>query len=142
MTWLCFLPVHGHYTSSILPALLIMPLGYGMSFPSIYAAATSGVAPWLAGITSGLISASQQMGGAVGLAVVSGIAASVTDSRTRHSHDSALTSGYHAGLWGAVALNVIALVVASAVIRRPRPDVAAPERQSPARPHPHGAVAN
>jgi hypothetical protein len=43
MAWLCFLPVHGNYALHLLPGLLVMPAGYGMSFPSAYAAATSGV---------------------------------------------------------------------------------------------------
>jgi len=78
MAWTCFLPVHGSYPLHLLPGLVLMPAGYGMSFTPMYAAATTGVAPRLAGITSGLISASQQMGGAVGLPIVSGTAAPVT----------------------------------------------------------------
>src|SRR5580700_8991071 len=43
MAWTCFLPVHGSYLLHLLPGVLVMPVGFGMSFPSAYAAATSGV---------------------------------------------------------------------------------------------------
>src|SRR6202000_2263601 len=68
LTWICFLPVHGDYVTDVLAGLLIMPVGYGMSFAPMYAAATAGVQPQLAGITSGLSSASQPSGRAVGVA--------------------------------------------------------------------------
>jgi hypothetical protein len=53
--WACFLPVHGNYPLHLLPTLLVMPVGYGMSFPSAYAAATSGVPARQVGLASGLI---------------------------------------------------------------------------------------
>ena len=57
LAWTCFLPVHGDYVLHVLPGLLIMPVGYGMSFAPMYAAATAGLPPRLAGITSGLMRA-------------------------------------------------------------------------------------
>ena len=117
MAWLCFLPVHGSYVLHVLPALLIMPIGYGMSFAPMYAAATSSVEPRLAGITSWLISAAQQMGGAVVLAVVSGIAAAVTGAVTLTPHAQGFTSGYNAGMAVAAAFTVLAALVAATTIR-------------------------
>ena len=119
LTWICFLPVHGDYVTHVLPGLLIMPVGYGMSFAPMYAAATAGVQPQLAGITSGLISASQQMGGAVGLAIVSGTAAAVTGALTGPVRAQALTTGYDAGLGVAAGLTLLALLLAVTVIRAP-----------------------
>ena len=119
LAWTCFLPVQGDYFAHVLPGLLIMPVGYGMSFAPMYAAATSGVEPRLAGITSGLISASQQMGGAIGLAIVSGAAAAVTGTLSGTARALALTSGYDAGMGVAAGLTLVALLLAVTVIRAP-----------------------
>jgi hypothetical protein len=94
MAWVCFLPVHGNYFLHLLPGFLVMPVGFGMSFPSAYAAATSRVPARQAGLASGLITTAQQLGGAVGLTVISAVAASYTASLTRDSGPQALTSGY------------------------------------------------
>jgi hypothetical protein len=91
-----------------------------MSFAPIYAAATAGVEPRLAGVTSGLISASQQMGGAVGLAIVSGAAAAVTGSLHGTAPAQALTTGYNAGMAVAAGLTLMALLLAVTVIRSPQ----------------------
>ena len=122
MVWLCFLPVQGTYARTILPALIVMGLGYGMSFAPMYAAATGGLPPRLAGLGSGLITTSQQMGGALGLAVLSGVAASMT-ARADGSAAHALVTGYNAGMAVAAALTVLALVVAITLVRRPAAEV-------------------
>jgi EmrB/QacA subfamily drug resistance transporter len=126
MIWLCFLPVHGSYPVHLLPALLIMPVGYGMTFAPIYATATTGVPRRQSGLASGLITTSQQIGGAVGLAVLSAIAASVTTARSQESARSALTSGYDLAMAAAVAFTLLAVLTAIVVIRPARP--AAPQR--------------
>jgi MFS family permease len=126
MAWVCFLPVHGNYPLHLLPALLVMPVGFGMSYPSAYAAATSGVPARQAGLASGLITTSQQMGGAVGLAVISAVAASYTASLTRDSSPQALTSGYDLAMAVAAAITLLASVVAATVIRARRPGPATP----------------
>jgi EmrB/QacA subfamily drug resistance transporter len=114
MAWVCFLPVHGDYPLHVLPGLLIMPIGYGMSFAPMYAAATTGTPPRYAGLASGLITTSQQMGGALGLAVISGAAASVTSS---------LTTGYDVGMAVATGFTLVAVILAVTVIRQPKPTV-------------------
>jgi EmrB/QacA subfamily drug resistance transporter len=130
MAWACFLPVHGNYPLHLLPALLVMPAGYGMTYPSAYAAATSGVPARQAGLASGLINTAQQVGGAVGLAVISAVAASYTASLTRDSGAQALTSGYHLAMAVAAGLTLLASVIAATVIRvRPAGD-APPARSS------------
>jgi EmrB/QacA subfamily drug resistance transporter len=117
MAWACFLPVHGNYLLHLLPALLVMPVGFGMSYPSAYAAATSGVPARQAGLASGLISTAQQIGGAVGLAVISAVAASYTASLTHASGPQALTSGYDLAMAVAAAITLLASAVAATVIR-------------------------
>jgi NADPH:quinone reductase len=126
MAWACFLPVHGNYPLHLLPALLVMPVGYGMSYPSAYAAATSGVPARQAGLASGLINTAQQMGGAVGLAVISAVAASYTASLTHDSGPQALTSGYHLAMAVAAGLTLLASVIAATVIRVRRPGPTGP----------------
>jgi EmrB/QacA subfamily drug resistance transporter len=126
MAWACFLPVHGNYPLHLLPALLVMPVGYGMSYPSAYAAATSGVPARQAGLASGLINTAQQMGGAVGLAVISAVAASHTASLTHDSGPQALTSGYSLAMAVAAVLTLLASVIAATVIRVRRPSPAGP----------------
>jgi EmrB/QacA subfamily drug resistance transporter len=126
MAWACFLPVHGNYPLRLLPALLVMPVGYGMSYPSAYAAATSGVPARQAGLASGLVNTAQQMGGAVGLAVISAVAASYTASLTYDSGSQALTSGYNLAMAVAAGLTLLASVIAAAVIRVSRPAPAGP----------------
>jgi EmrB/QacA subfamily drug resistance transporter len=121
MAWVCFLPVHGSYAIHLLPGFLMMPVGFGMSFPSAYAAATSGVPARQAGLASGLITTAQQLGGAVGLAVVSAVAASYTASLTRDSLPQALTSGYDLAMAVAAVLTLLASVVAATVVRASRP---------------------
>jgi EmrB/QacA subfamily drug resistance transporter len=117
MGWACFLPVHGNYPLHLLPGLLVMPVGYGLTFPSAYAAATSGVPARQAGLASGLITTAQQIGGAVGLAVISAVAASYTASLTHDSLPQALTSGYDLAMAVAAGLTLLASVIAAIVIR-------------------------
>jgi predicted MFS family arabinose efflux permease len=119
MTWVCFLPVRDDYPLHVLPGLLIMPIGYGMSFAPMYAAATAGVPQRYAGLASGLITTSQQMGGALGVAVISGTAASVTASLTHDTPPQALTSSYDAGMAVSAGFTLLAVLVAVIVIRSP-----------------------
>jgi EmrB/QacA subfamily drug resistance transporter len=132
MAWTCFLPVHGSYLLHLLPGVLVMPVGFGMSFPSAYAAATSGVPARQAGLASGLITTAQQMGGAVGLAVISAVAASYTASLTRDSVPQALTSGYDLAMAVAAGITLLASLVAATVLRVRRPIPVAPAGPAPA----------
>ncbi len=83
---LAHIPVHGSYFTHVLPGLVVMGLGLGTTFVSILGAATAGVPPRLAGLASGLVNTAQQIGGALGLAVLSGISASSTTRYLEHSH--------------------------------------------------------
>lgn len=113
MLWLCFLPVHGTYVRSVLPGLLVMAAGYGMTFAPTYAAATAGPAPHQAGAASGLITTSQQIGGAVGLAVLAG--------RLHPGSTRAVTAGYDAAMAVAAGFTLLAVLIAVTVVRsRPR----------------------
>src|SRR5213082_3266979 len=75
------IPVHGTYLSDLLPGFLLVGVGLGFSFVPISIAALAGVRPSEAGLASGLFNTTQQIGGALGIAVLSTIAT----SRTSHS---------------------------------------------------------
>jgi EmrB/QacA subfamily drug resistance transporter len=68
------LPTHGHYVTDLLPSFILIGLGMGLSFVAVTIASLAGVPPQDAGIASGLVNTSRQVGGAVGLAAVTTIA--------------------------------------------------------------------
>jgi EmrB/QacA subfamily drug resistance transporter len=78
--WLSRAPVHGSYASDVLPGMVIMSLGLGAVFVATATAANAGVPSDKAGLAAALLNASQQLGGALGLAILSAVAT----SRTHH----------------------------------------------------------
>jgi len=122
--WLSRLHVGSDYISGILPAFIIMPLGMGMTFMPTIAAATSGVPAHEAGLASGLISTSQQMGGALGLAILSGVATSTAASTMHLGTKAATIHGYTVAFLVSTIFMVAAMLVAALVIRGKRNDVA------------------
>ena len=110
--WLSRVPVHGTYLSDLLPGMVIMGAGMGCVLVGVQNAANGGVPADKAGLAASLITASFQLGGALGLAIF----VSLTTSRTHdllatHTQPSeALTLGFHRGLLGAS----IALLIAAA----------------------------
>jgi EmrB/QacA subfamily drug resistance transporter len=120
MIWLSFLPVDGSYFLNLLPTFIMVPFGMGVTFMPIIAAATSGVPLHEAGLASGLITTSQQMGGALGLSIISGIAASVTAAATNLNPTAALVLGFDRAFLVAAGFMLVALVVGAVIIRQPR----------------------
>jgi EmrB/QacA subfamily drug resistance transporter len=102
--WLSHLPVHGTYWQNVLPGLLFTAFGMGLVFPAASIGATSGVAPGDQGIAAGLLNTSQQVGSAVGLAVLATVASAVSKS----SHHS-LTPGFRMSY--AVATGLVGVTV-------------------------------
>jgi EmrB/QacA subfamily drug resistance transporter len=119
--WLSLLPVHGSYLLNILPSLLLIPAGMGMTFMPIIAAATSGVPANQTGLASGLITTSQMMGGALGLSVLSGVAASVTASTQYLGAKASLVHGFDRAMLTSVTFVAVAIAIAVLVIRNRRP---------------------
>jgi EmrB/QacA subfamily drug resistance transporter len=108
-------PVDGRYLTDLLPAMLLLGVGGGLAFPALMTLAMSSVRPEDSGLASGLVNTTQQVGGALGLAVL----ASVAESRTGDSTAAAaLVDGYGAAFTVAAGLVVAALVVAALVLRR------------------------
>jgi EmrB/QacA subfamily drug resistance transporter len=120
LLWLSQLHSNSTYWVGILPGAILMPLGIGMTIMPTIAAATSGVPADQAGIASGLITTSQQMGGALGLSILSGIAASVTASNMRFGVVTASVRGYHVAFLVAASFMVVASLVALLIIRGTR----------------------
>ena len=116
-------PVGGHYFADVLPAMLVLGLGGGITFNPILLAAMSGVDPREAGLASGVVNTSFMFGGALGLAVLASAAASRTDSLLNAGHGArfALNGGYHLAFLIGAAFAVAAMVVAAVLIRAESP---------------------
>jgi len=91
-------------------------------FVAVVVAATTGVPPNEAGLASGLINASQQIGGALGLAILAVVAQDTTASATAHGADTASASilGYQRAFLTAAILIAVALLIAIFIIRTPK----------------------
>jgi EmrB/QacA subfamily drug resistance transporter len=139
--WLTQAPVHGHFWANLSgPIRVGCGMGTAFSFIPISIAALAGVEEHDAGLASGLIYTSQELGGALGIAIASSIAAShaTTLLRSGASVHAALTGGFHSALWvsGAIALLAIpftfllirkdemATAVAATALREPLPEPA------------------
>jgi EmrB/QacA subfamily drug resistance transporter len=116
---LAIAPVHASYLTDVFPAAALLGVGAGLCFPPMMTLAMSGVAPSDAGLASGLINTTGQVGGAIGLAVLSTVATGRTTTLRAAGHGvpDALTGGYHAAFWIAAALIVAALVTALTTLR-------------------------
>jgi EmrB/QacA subfamily drug resistance transporter len=112
-------PVDGNYVEHVLPVLLLLGTGIGLCFPALMTIAMKGATQSDAGLASGLVNTSAQIGGALGLAVLATLSATRTDNLIAdgHSHATALTSGYHLAFWIAAGLVVAAIGVALTVLR-------------------------
>jgi EmrB/QacA subfamily drug resistance transporter len=115
LSLLARLPVDGNYFLNLLPTIILMPMGVGMTFMPIFAAATSGVPGHQSGLASGLINTSQQMGGALGLAVLSGVAAAVSGQDADIAH---LVLGYDRAFLVGVFLLLFATLLGFFIIKQ------------------------
>jgi EmrB/QacA subfamily drug resistance transporter len=121
MAVLTQLPVHGSYAGDLLPGLIPMSIGMGLTFVPITLLGTGGVGEDDAGLASGLFNTAQQVGGSLGLAILSTLAASQTTS-VLHGGTAALVarvSGYHVAFAAAaIMLGAGALIMVLALRRR------------------------
>ena len=111
------LPVDGSYVADVLPAILLSSLGMGAVFMPLTLIATTGLKNEDQGLASGLFNTSQQIGGALGLAVLSTIAASKSAS-AGGSQANALVVGFHWAFAGGAVVMVIGLVVLLTFLRQ------------------------
>ena len=121
-------PVDGWYVTDVLPVMLLLGVGAGISFPSLMTLAMSGATPSDSGLASGLVNTTTQVGGAIGLAVLATLATERTDALRASgvSADAALNSGFHLAYLIGAALVSVAIVVAVVVLES-RPAVAVAE---------------
>jgi len=110
--------VDGSYVEHVLPVMILLGFGIGVCFPALMSIAMSGATQADAGLASGLVNTSAQVGGAIGLAVLATLSATRTDNLIADgaSTASALTSGYHLAFLIGAGLVVAAIAVALAVI--------------------------
>jgi MFS family permease len=123
--------VDGTYVGDLLPGFLLIAVGLGFSFVPISIAALAGVQPSEAGLASGLLNTSQQIGGALGIAALSAIATRQTgDSIASGSSQAvALTDGFQSAFYAAAGVALVGILVALIVVGRVDLDVAAPEAE-------------
>ncbi len=135
LLWFARAPADGSFVVDVLPAMLVMGIGGGITFNPLLLAAMGDVAPTESGLASGIVNTAFMMGGALGLAVL----VSIADSRTQSLSDSgdglaaALTGGYNAAFLAAAAFATIGAL--SALLLRPGPppgQVEMPDEEVPA----------
>ncbi|MEA2134867.1 MAG: hypothetical protein QOC68_2776, partial [Solirubrobacteraceae bacterium] len=116
-------PVHGHYVADVLPVVVLLGAGAGFVFPALTTISMSGVLPHDAGLASGVVNTSMQVGGAFGLAVLATLATDRTETlRTQgDSVASALTGGYQLAFLVAAGLVGAAILLSAFVLRSDRP---------------------
>jgi EmrB/QacA subfamily drug resistance transporter len=122
-------PVDAWYGTDLLPGMLLLGAGLGVVFPALMTLAMSGATPSDAGLASGLVNTTLQVGGALGLAVLATLASTRTNHllASGHSPAAALTGGYHLTVGIGVALVAAAIVLAATVLR-PEPAPASEPR--------------
>jgi EmrB/QacA subfamily drug resistance transporter len=111
------LPVHGSYVADVLPSIVLSSLGMGAVFMPLTLIATTGLENEDQGLASGLFNTSQQVGGALGLAVLSTLAASRTAS-TGGSAAHGLVVGFHWAFGAGAVVMLASLAVIAALLRR------------------------
>ncbi len=121
------MPLHANYLVDILPGIVLMSIGMAMSFVTTTLVTTNGASHEESGLISGLLNSGQQIGGAIGLAVLSVVSTSVTKSEMVDAHGNmaalpqAMVHGFQQGFLVAALFAVGASVVALVVIRYRKP---------------------
>jgi EmrB/QacA subfamily drug resistance transporter len=123
VAWLTRLPVDGHYFWDLFPAFVLGGAGLGLSFVPVTIASLTGVERADAGIASGLINTSRQIGGAIGIAAVSAIAATATSNyaaahaAVTASSDVALDHGFQTALYALTGLLLLGALLAITLVK-------------------------
>jgi MFS family permease len=133
-------PVGGRFLVDVLPGMLLLGFGASFAFLTVILASVSGVPERDAGLASGLVNTAQQLGGALGLAVLASVAASRTGSLADAGSEpvAALNGGYHAAFLLSAIFVALAAVLAAVLLRLAR-DGKEFSKQMPT-PSPSGSV--
>ena len=121
-------PVDGSYVTDVMPMCVLLGIGAGTCFPALMNLAMSDSTPQDAGLASGLVNTTAQVGAALGLAVLATLSASRTEDLlgSGSATAEALVGGYRFAFWIAAGLVLLALVVAATVLK---PDAEVAEQQ-------------
>jgi EmrB/QacA subfamily drug resistance transporter len=113
-------PVHAHYATDLLPSMVLLGIGAGLAFPSLMTLAMSTATAEDSGLVSGLVNTTQQVGGALGLAVLATLSATQSSSARADGRSVAdsLISGYHLAFAIGAGLVIVAIVLATVLLRR------------------------
>jgi len=114
MLFFARMPVHGSYAVDVLPGMILASLGMGAVFMPLTLIATTGLEDEDQGLASGLFNTSQQIGGALGLAILSTIAA----SKTHGGSPAQLVHGFHYAFAGGAVIVLLGLAVMVALLRK------------------------
>jgi EmrB/QacA subfamily drug resistance transporter len=126
-------PVDGSYAEHVLPVMILLGAGAGVSFPALMTLSMSGATPSDAGLASGLVNTTLQVGGALGLAVLATLSSGRTEN-LRAAGDStaaALNGGYHLAYLIGAGLILAAIAVALLVLQPERKAAEAVEASKP-----------
>ncbi len=118
--WATQVPVHGHFVANLAGPFVVAGAGTAFAFIPVSIAALAGVAEHQAGLASGLLNTSQQLGGAIGIAIASSVAAGHTQAllHSGTTGTAALTGGFQAAFWVLGAIALLALPAIFALVRR------------------------
>jgi len=115
------IPTDGTFLVDVLPASLVAAVGMSLAYIPVLIAALSSAKPEEAGLASGLINTTYQVGSALGLAAMTAVATSITSDRLDQGNAAAaLTDGFQGAFLGAAVIASIAAVAAAVAIKRPR----------------------
>jgi MFS family permease len=134
--WATQAPVHGTFWSSLAGPFIVVGIGTAFAFIPVSIAALAGIARHEAGLASGLLNTSQQLGGAIGVAITSTIAAAHASTLLHQGAipAAALTSGFQWALWACGAISLAAVPVTFLLVRRH--DLATAVTSTSAKPQP------
>jgi EmrB/QacA subfamily drug resistance transporter len=118
--WATQVPVHGHFVANLAGPFVVAGAGTAFAFIPVSIAALAGVAEHQAGLASGLLNTSQQLGGAIGIAIASSVAAGHTQALLHEgtTGPAALTGGFQSAFWVLGAIALLALPAIFALVRR------------------------
>jgi EmrB/QacA subfamily drug resistance transporter len=118
--WATQVPTNGHFWQNLAGPFLIAGAGTAFAFIPVSIGALAGVAERDAGVASGLINTSQQLGGAIGVAVASTVAATHFHALVAQGHSTAtaLTGGFQLAMWVCGLTGLVAVPVTFVLIRR------------------------
>ncbi|MEW6583681.1 MAG: MFS transporter [Actinomycetota bacterium] len=120
LVYFTWISVDGSYLVDLLPGFLLTGVGLGFAFVPVSIAALGGVEGHEAGLASGLINTSQQIGGALGVAILTTVSTTRTENLIADgaARPSAFTSGYSLAFWVAAAFALVSLIATFAYLRK------------------------